>query len=245
MSRSGPLTSGPLTVDDLMVEVTVRRVRRMNIRVHPPHGDVRLSVPPRTSQRAVVRFVRESRAWIEHHRHRIAEEERRAAARPTVAPATGRSGELWWHLGRPHRLVREVVPGRPSVQVGPDGRIVVRAPLLEGDPDVLALLDRWRRRELRRVAGPLLDEWGGRLGVQHRFLGIRRMTTRWGSCVPSEGRIWLSLALVERPPTLLEYVIVHELAHLREASHGPRFRALMDQHLPDWERRRRELDATA
>ena len=237
--------SRPLTVDDLTVEVTVRRVRRMNVRVHPPDGDVRLSVPPRTSDRAVARFVRESRDWIEHHRARIAEEERLAARRPAPDVARGRDGEVWWHLGRAHRLVREVVPGRPAVTLRPDGGLVVRAPVPDGDSSVLDVLDRWQRRELRRVADPLLAHWGGRLGVRHRFLGVRRMTTRWGSCVPSQGRIWLNLALVTRPPALLEYVVVHELVHLREASHGPRFRALMGDLLPDWEQRRRALDESA
>ena len=70
------------------------------------------------------------------------------------------------------------------------------------------------------------------------------MTTRWGTCVPSKGRIWLNVALFPRHPALLEYVIVHEAVHLAEGSHGPRFRALMDLHLPDWRARRTQLDAT-
>lgn len=236
--------SGPLTVDDLTVEVTVRRVTRMNVRVHPPHGDVRLSVPPRTSERAVMRFVRESRGWIDHHRRRIAAEGMALTARPVAAPRA-RSGEVWWHLGRATRLEREVATGRPLVRLDPSGHLVVRTPYPEGDPRVLDVLDRWRRDALRRAAGPLLDHWGTRLGVEHRFLGIRRMTTRWGSCVPSQGRIWLNLDLVTRHPAFLEYVVVHELAHLREPSHGPRFRALLDAHLPGWEDLRRRLDAGA
>ena len=232
-----------LTIDGLTVQVTERRVRRMNVRVHPPAGEVRLSVPPRTSERTVVRFVRESRDWIERHRARIADEQRPGSRPPAPAPPRGRDGEVWWHLGRPHRLVHAVGAGRPTVTLGPDGDLVVRVPEGGGDATVLRALDRWQRRELRRVAGPLLAHWGQVLDVRHRFLGVRRMTTRWGSCVPSEGRIWLNLALVARRPALLEYVVVHELAHLREASHGPRFRALMDAHLPDWVERRRALDA--
>jgi predicted metal-dependent hydrolase len=69
------------------------------------------------------------------------------------------------------------------------------------------------------------------------------MSTRWGSCVPSRGRIWLNVALLDHAHDLLEYVVVHEVVHLREASHGPRFHALMDLHLPDWPERRRRLDA--
>lgn len=236
------LRDGPLVIDGLTVEVTIRRVKRMNVRVHPPDGGVRLSVPPRTSERTVMRFVRGSRAWIDRHRARIAAEEQRAAMRPEVAPPSGRSGELWWHLGQPYRLVREVATARATVAVRPGGHLIVRGPQADGDPAVLGVLERWQRRELRRVAEPMLAHWEARMGVQHRFLGIRRMTTRWGTCVPAHGRIWLNLALVTRPPELLEYVVVHELAHLQVASHGPRFRALMDVHLPDWEVRRQRLD---
>jgi predicted metal-dependent hydrolase len=231
-----------LHVDDLEVEVTVRRVRRMNVRVHPPDGSVRLSVPPRTSERAVVRFVRESRAWIDHHRARIAEDERRSASRPVPPAPRGVSGEVWWRFGRALRLDVVASPGRVRVELLPTDRLVVRAPDASDGDAVLAALERWQRRELRSAATPLLDHWAAAMGVRYGFLGVRRMTTRWGTCVPMEGRIWLSLTLVTRPPALLEYVVVHELAHLREASHGPAFRALMDTYLPDWRERRTALD---
>jgi predicted metal-dependent hydrolase len=231
-----------LHVDGLEVEVTVRRVRRMNVRVHPPDGSVRLSVPPRTSERAVVRFVRESRDWIDHHRARIAEDERRSARRPASPVPRGVTGEVWWRFGRALRLDVIASPGRVRVELLPTDRLVVRAPDASDGDAVLAALERWQRRELRSAATPLLDHWAAAMGVRYGFLGVRRMTTRWGTCVPREGRIWLSLALVTRPPALLEYVVVHELAHLREASHGPAFRALMDAHLPDWQERRTALD---
>ncbi len=236
--------TGVMSVDGLDVEVTVRRVKRMNVRVHPPDGDVRLSVPPRTSDRAVVRFVRESRAWIEHHRARILEDERTAALRPSLPARRGVTGEVWWRLGRAHRLEVMGSSDRPNVTLASDGRLVVRLPEPDDPAAVLALLDRWERRELRRAASPLLDVWAARMGVRYDFLGLRRMSTRWGSCVPARRRIWLNVALLPRHPALIEYVVVHELAHLREASHGPAFRALMDVHLPDWLDRRSALDAS-
>jgi predicted metal-dependent hydrolase len=234
-----------LQVDGLTVEVTVRRVKRMNVRVHPPDGTVRLSIPPRNSMRAAVRFVRESRDWIEHHRRRIAEERDRAPAMPTAPSPQGRSGEPWAHLGRLLELEVIGAPGRPAVAVTPDARLRVAV----RDPDdtrvVLAALDRWQRRELRRVAEPMLAAHCAHLGVRYQFLGLRRMRTRWGTCVPARGRIWLNVALVERPVALIEYVVVHEVAHLREPSHGPAFRALLDARLPDWQERRRTLDGAA
>jgi len=240
-NASGTAT-GTRRIDDLTVDVTVRRVRRMNVRVHPPDGSVRLSVPPRTSWRTVTAFVRASRPWIDRHRQRIVEEAQHAAQ--ADPPPTGRTGEVWWHLGRAHRIRREGPGGPLRVRLAPRRIVVAGADGEVEDAAVLAALDRWERRRLRALADPLLDGWAARMGVRHEFLGLRRMTTRWGSCVPARRRIWLNTLLVRRPPALLEYVVVHELAHLRESSHGPRFQALMDEHLPDWRERRRRLDRT-
>lgn len=236
--------TGVIHVDDLEVEVNVGRVTRMNLGVHPPDGRVRLSVPARTSERAVRRFLRDSRAWIEHHRARIALEEAQAASRPPPRPREGVSGEVWWRFGQALRLEVVPAPGRPRVEVRSDHRLVVTVPEPERTPVVLSALDRWERRELRVAAEPLVATWCAALGVRHEFLGLRRMTTRWGTCVPSKGRIWLNVALFPRPFALLEYVVVHEVVHLLEGSHGPRFRALMDAHLPDWRDRRAQLDAS-
>jgi len=245
LASGGLRTTRSLQVDDLQVEVTVRRVRRMNLGVHPPDGRVRLSIPARTSDRAIVRFVRESRDWIERHRERIRQEELEAARRPRPPVRVGADGEVWSFFGRPLQLTVRADPGRPRAAEGPGSTLEVRVPDPSDGAAVLRAIERWQRRELRAAARPLLDAWCARVGVRHDFLGLRRMTTRWGSCVPSRGRIWLNLALLDRAPDLLEYVVVHEVVHLREASHGPRFRALMDAHLPDWRERRQRLDGAA
>lgn len=239
--------SDVLSVDGLDVEVTFRRVRRMNVRVHAPHGDVRLSAPPGTSERAVLRFVRECRAWIDRQRERVLDETRAAGWRAAPSVPRGVPGEVWWRFGRALRLeVDRAVPSARTAGVAtlPGGRLVVRVPDPSDGAAVLAAIDRWQRRELRTAATGLLDHWAGRMGVRYRFLGVRRMTTRWGSCVPDRGRIWLNLALVVRPPSMLEYVVVHELAHLIEPSHGPAFQAVMDRHLPDWRERRSALQSS-
>ncbi len=68
------------------------------------------------------------------------------------------------------------------------------------------------------------------------------MKTCWGSCNPRARRIWLNLELAKKPPSCLEYILVHEMAHLVESHHNERFHALMDRHLPQWRIRRAELD---
>ena len=97
------------------------------------------------------------------------------------------------------------------------------------------------RKALERDAPPLTAAWAEKMGVRPERLVYRNMTSRWGSCVPSTGRICLNVQLAAAPEGSLEYVIVHELAHLIESGHGPRFQAVMDAYLPDWRERRARL----
>lgn len=91
---------------------------------------------------------------------------------------------------------------------------------------------------LAAAAEPLIFRWESIMGVRSKSLVYRDMTSRWGSCNPQTGRICLNIQLVNYPAECLEYVIVHELCHLLERGHGPRFKALMDRFLPDWRERK-------
>lgn len=91
--------------------------------------------------------------------------------------------------------------------------------------------------EVRRM----LSTWSARMGVKATRVQFRQMYGKWGSC-SSKGTLTLNRAMFWLPPDLAEYVVVHELAHLREMNHGAGWRALMSQHLPDWEARHRRMD---
>ena len=88
---------------------------------------------------------------------------------------------------------------------------------------------------------PLVEQWERIMGVRAGKLAYRNMTSRWGSCQPATGRICINVRLALYPPECLEYVVVHELCHLKERGHGPAFQALMTRYLPDWRERRAKL----
>ena len=88
---------------------------------------------------------------------------------------------------------------------------------------------------------PLIAAWEPIMGVKAGRLAYRNMTSRWGSCQPATGRICINVRLALYPPECLEYVVVHELCHLRERGHGQRFKDLMDTYMPDWRERRAKL----
>lgn len=100
------------------------------------------------------------------------------------------------------------------------------------------VLNEWYRHQLKTRIPNLLDHWQAIVGKQVSDWGIKRMKTKWGSCNINENRIWLNLELAKKPIDCLEYVLVHELVHLLERHHSDRFKAYMDQFLPNWRQRR-------
>lgn len=152
----------------------------------------------------------------------------------------------------------------------PDGRIELSAPLRVDTSFVRAFVREkrdWIRKQQERIAAspqgraaaaspdevaqwrevvqafvpPLIAKWEPIMGVKAGKIAYRNMTSRWGSCQPSTGRICINVRLALYPPECLEYVVVHELCHLLERGHGPRFHALMDAFLPDWKAIRAKL----
>ena len=224
---------GVIHIDDMAVTVTRKAIRTLRLRVCPPHAEVRVSVPWHMAQADVLRFVRSKEAWIRGHRERI------LAARPAplLRILDGERVPLW---GREHVLRVERGAARMAVV---DGAILLRVPD-ESDPELCArVLDRGCRKLLLERAQELAEHWSSAMGVPLPELRVRSMRTRWGSCNPRARRVWLNIELARRAPECLEYVVVHELAHLLERGHTARFTAILDQHLPHWRQVRRMLNA--
>jgi predicted metal-dependent hydrolase len=216
------------------VDVVRKSVKNLNLLVYPPDGQVRVAVPLSVSDEAVRRWVAGKLGWIRRHQARFeARQSERAIA----------SGETYYFRGRRYRLRVTERSGPSMVSVNVDGSID-----LQVQPDANAfqrerVLQCWYREQLRALIPPLLSKWETAIGVQVSEWGVKRMKTRWGSCNPRARRIWLNLELVKRPIHSLEYVVVHELTHLIERRHGERFKALMDQHMPQWRSHRAELNS--
>lgn len=100
---------------------------------------------------------------------------------------------------------------------------------------------RYAPGEFERVARELVKAWEQQLGVITSFVGFRAMTSRWGSCTAKTRRIRLNTALAYCPRECLEYVVVHELAHLLENNHSQRFWEVVTGALPDYKARQKNL----
>jgi hypothetical protein len=92
----------------------------------------------------------------------------------------------------------------------------------------------WYRQQLKQDIPQLIAKWEPIMNVQVEDWGIKQMKTKWGTCNIRAKRIWLNLELAKKAKHCLEYVVVHEMAHLLERSHGDRFVALMNKFMPNW-----------
>lgn len=101
----------------------------------------------------------------------------------------------------------------------------------------------YEKSEFERTIRDLIENWEQRLNVKTAFVCIRAMSTRWGSCTAKTKRIRLNAALAYCPLSCLEYVVVHELAHMLENNHSSRFWAIVADALTDYEERRKNLKA--
>jgi predicted metal-dependent hydrolase len=96
------------------------------------------------------------------------------------------------------------------------------------------VLEEWYRQQIKVAVPPLIDKWGPLMGLKVKRFFVQRMKTKWGSCNTEPGTIRLNTALARKPRECLEYIVVHEMAHLLEPTHNQRFVALMERYMPKW-----------
>ena len=105
-----------------------------------------------------------------------------------------------------------------------------------------ARLNAWYKQQMQALIPDLIKKWEPIIGVSVHAWGVKSMKTRWGSCNVDAHRIWLNLNLIKKPLVCLEYVLVHEMVHLLEANHSPRFYALMTRFFPEWKGFQKQLE---
>jgi predicted metal-dependent hydrolase len=199
------------------VPVSIRiseRARRVGLRLDPAERRVELVLPRGVSERTGLQFLAAKRAWVAA----------RLEALPQAVPFV--EGAVLPLLGVPHRIRRELNPAAPPVKIVA-GEIRVR-----GDPAHLARRVRDHlvaaaQAEVVRRARPL----AARIGRDVTRISVRDTRSRWGSC-SGRGGLSFSWRLIFAPEPVLDYVVAHEVAHLVEMNHGPRFWALVERLAP-------------
>jgi len=222
--------NGRLAVRGIDVEVVYKDIKNLHIGVYPPAGRVRVAAPKQLNEDRIRLAVIQRLPWIRQQRKQL-QDAIRQSEREMV------SGESHYVWGTRLRLKVIERPGRAHVEVD-GGRLLLYMPEGSDQEARTEALQRWYRSQLRLAVPPLISKWEPMIGRSVSRWGIKRMKTKWGSCNRESGRIWINLELAKKHPNCLEYVVVHEMAHLLERNHGEAFAKLMDSLLSDWRSRR-------
>jgi predicted metal-dependent hydrolase len=203
------------------------RARRSRLTI-TDDGEAVVVLPLRACEAVAAELVARHARWIARHQHRI---QARAQARAT-RPLLGAGREILFR-GEPHRVVSiAALDGRtrPTVRVDAARMVLISSPLEQRS--TAELLEIWLRARAREDVEARVAARARQMGLSPKRVTIRDQKTRWGSA-SARGTLSFSWRLVLCPPRVLDYVVVHELAHLEVAGHSVRFWRLVEKHHPD------------
>lgn len=223
-----------IVLGDIVVDLIQKDIKNVHLSVYPPTGAVRISAPNHMSPDSIRAFAISKLGWIKRVQERLRDQERE-----TPREYLDRGSHFVW--GKRYLLQVEETKAAPCLglkrnklvlNVRPGADVAKKQAIVEG----------WYRSQIREAAPPLIEMWEDVLGVKVANLYVRQMKTLWGSCNPVARNIRLNSELAKKPRECLDYVVVHEMVHLLEPTHGRRFIAAMDRFMPSWRIQRDALN---
>lgn len=223
-----------LDLGGVSVDVVSKDIKNLHLSVYPPTGRVRIAAPQHMKLETIRVFAISKLGWIKRQQHRVLHQDREA-------PREYLERESHYVWGKRYLMKVAVADGAPSVGLN-HRQLVLSLRPDTSDTRRGEILDAWYRAQIKMAMPALLARWQPLMGVRLGRFYVQRMKTKWGSCTPSARSIRLNTDLAKKPPGCLEYIVVHELAHLLEPTHNARFMALMDHFLPNWRQSRDDLN---
>lgn len=222
-----------MTVGAYEVEVVRKDIKHLHLGVYPPIGRIRVATPERTSDETIRLFVISKIAWIKRQQSLFLKQERQSE----LLYISGES-----HYFRGKRYILQVEHAANHLVHFGKGKIHLYAPQEATIETRQRMMENWYRKHLRSELEELVPKWESVLKVCAKEWGIKVMRTRWGTCNIQASRLWFNLELAKKPPQCLEYIVVHELAHLQERHHNERFQGILENVMPNWKALRNLLN---
>lgn len=216
-----------LKLGDIAVEVVLKDIKNVHLSVYPPSGRVRISAPSRMSLDTIRVFAISKLAWIKQQQEKFRDQERE-----TPREYLNRESHYVW--GKRYLLKSIECDEAPASVELKHSTMVLRLRPGTAESKKQAVVEEWYREQLKNAVPPLIAKWEPIMGVKVDRFFVQRMKTRWGSCNARTHRIRLNTDLAKKPRECLEYIVVHEMAHLLEPTHNARFVNLMDRLMPQW-----------
>jgi predicted metal-dependent hydrolase len=224
-----------MEIGALDIEVVRKEIKNIHLSVYPPRGKVRLAAPKGTNEKTIRLYAISKLGWIRKQQRKFARMDRQSE-REFV------DRETHYLFGR--RFLLKIIESNKPQGVRIKSKTILELSVKPGAnrEQRAEVLESFYREELKKHITDLLDKWQLRTGIRVHHFGVKKMKTKWGTCNQEARRIWLNLELAKKPVNCIEYILVHEMIHIRERLHNDRFHVLMKQHLPRWKHLKDELN---
>lgn len=214
-----------IQIEGISIILERKNIKHLYLRIKPD-GTVKVSSPMRLSDEAINDFVSSRLDWIRDTQSKMLEN----PPKPKIKYKDGETHYIW---GKPYTL--QLIGNENAKRAFYDTKesiIYLPVPKRSTIKQREKILFELYRAEMNKGLSYFLDKCTYFVGVEPKEVKIRNMKN-WGNC-RKDKRITLNLKLAKKPPICTEYVLIHELCHLIEFNHGPKFKALMDSFCPNW-----------
>lgn len=224
-----------IEVSNISAEVEWKEIKNVHLTIYPPDARIHVSAPLRMSEEAVRLFLITKIPWINQRVSQILEQNRQT-------PREYVSGENHYFKGQRYRLkvLHHHAPAKVEIQGSEYIKLYVRE---EATKERRAeVLREWYRSEFKMTLLPLITKWEDILGVKVNKWEVKQMKTLWGSCNHYTRNIIFNLELIKKPVHCIEYIVVHELLHIKVRLHNEEYTALLTRYFPNWKQLKEELN---
>ena len=223
-----------IVISGIPIDIQKKNIKNMHLQIKPPDGHVVISAPLSMDDKAIEVYARTNLSWIKKQIEKF-QQQPRSAKRQYV------SGETMYIWGKQYYL--SFVPDAQKNSFEIQGDKVILSMREDSTVKQRENYVREQYRSLLKVEiERLLPKWEQITELHCESWQTKYMVTRWGTCNTEKKKLWFNLQLAQKPIECLEYVILHELIHLRERTHNSTFIAYMDMYMKNWRAVRKELN---
>jgi predicted metal-dependent hydrolase len=223
-----------IKLGEIAISMTRKGIKHVHLSVHPPGGRVTMVTPLATRTEVARAYAVSKLSWIREQQAKL-----RGQARETPRQFVARESHYLW--GRRYLLAVREEEAKPSVRLT-HRRITLSVRPGSGTEKREAVMHAWHKGLLHDTLPELIRKWEPKLGVKVTGYYLQRMKTKWGGCNHRARHIRLNTELVRKPRDLLEYVVVHEMLHLKEPTHNEHFVSMLAHYYPSWREAHAELN---
>ena len=216
------------------IKIHKKKVKNVTLKVKRD-GSIHLTVPEAATDDYIERVISNKQEWIESQLKHFNENYEKPKEKEMV------SGESFKYLGKNYRL-KVIEAKEESVRLY-RGYIEIYVKDKNNTAKKQELLKKWYQEKAKKKFAELVHEYEQIVKEDVNNIRVITMQTRWGSCNVESGNINLNLELIKKPRYCIEYVILHELAHLKYPNHNKQFWDYMSVHMPNWEWRKNKLES--